>query len=190
MAEQVIEDPVLNQRYSFRRTTNADGEEVAQVEFWVEPGGGVIPHIHPLFEERFEVLDGDEVTFWADGKAHPTKPGGKVVVPAGVKHTYKNTGTTTAHVICDAIPPHPDLEGFLTDAAALGRAGLYTRQGLPRRLASVLPLSLLAYHYRESTLILRPPVFLQRLLVYPLARYAERRARQSPSRSARLPGRR
>jgi quercetin dioxygenase-like cupin family protein len=175
MTEQVIDDPVLRQRYIFRRATDANGEEVAQVEFWVEPGGGVIPHIHPTFEERFEVLEGDEVTFWADGEPHPTKPGGKVVVPAGVKHTYRNTGATEAHVMCDASPPHPDLEGFLTDAAALARAGKFNKYGLPTKLSGVLPLSLMAYHYRESTLILRPPVPVQKLLVYPLGRLAERR---------------
>ena len=181
MAEQLVEDPVLRQRYIFRSKTTAEGEEVAEVEFWVEPGGGVIPHIHPTFEERFEVLEGDEVTFWADGKRHPTPPGGKVVVPPGTKHTYKNTGKTEAHVICHASPPHPDLERFLTDAAALAQAGMFTRQGLPRGLRGVLPLSVMAYDYRESTLIMRPPRFVQRLLVYPLARLGKRRGLRAGS---------
>ena len=63
MEERVIEDPVLSQRYIFRRAAAEDGREVLQVEAWVQPGGGVlIPHIHPRMEERFEVLAG-EVTF-------------------------------------------------------------------------------------------------------------------------------
>ena len=171
----MIEDPVLRQRYEFRNGT---------VEFWVDPGGGVPPHIHPTFEERFEVLEGDEVTFWAGGEKHPRGPGGKVTVPKGVKHRYKNTGTQTAHVICNADPPDPELEGFLTTAAALGRAGAFTRQGIPKKLSTLLPLALMVYTYRDSTVILNPPRFIQRLLIFPLGRLAERRAVRLPAQDA------
>jgi hypothetical protein len=56
--ERVIEDPALRQRFSFRTTVDDDGGEVLHVETWVDPGGGVTPHIHPAIEERFEVLEG------------------------------------------------------------------------------------------------------------------------------------
>ena len=36
MAERVVEDPVLAQRYIFRRVA-VDGEEVMQVDTWVDP---------------------------------------------------------------------------------------------------------------------------------------------------------
>ena len=52
----MVEDPVLRQRLSFSRTTDPDGEEVLHVEVWVDPGGGVTPHIHPAMEERFFFL--------------------------------------------------------------------------------------------------------------------------------------
>ena len=58
MPERVVEDPVLRQRFSFRRITDQDDGEVLQVEAWVDPGGGVTPHIHPAMDERFEVLAG------------------------------------------------------------------------------------------------------------------------------------
>ena len=58
MPERTIEDPVLRQRFRFHRTTGPDGEDVLVVEGWVDPGGGVTPHVHPAMEERFTVVRG------------------------------------------------------------------------------------------------------------------------------------
>jgi len=58
MPEGVVVDPVLRQRFSFERSTEADGGEVLRVEIWVEAGGGVTPHVHPAMEERFHVVSG------------------------------------------------------------------------------------------------------------------------------------
>ena len=52
MSDQLTEDPVLRMRSRFWRTTESAGE-VLHVETWVDPGGGVTPHIHPAMDERF-----------------------------------------------------------------------------------------------------------------------------------------
>ena len=54
----VVHDPVLRQRLQLQPDHRPDGEEVLHVEIWVDPGGGVTPHVHPAMEERFEVLAG------------------------------------------------------------------------------------------------------------------------------------
>jgi hypothetical protein len=58
MGAPVVEDPVLRQRLSFSRTNDQDAGEVLHVETWVDPGGGVTPHLHPAMEERFEMVEG------------------------------------------------------------------------------------------------------------------------------------
>jgi quercetin dioxygenase-like cupin family protein len=174
MSERVVEDPVLRQRYVFRRVAAQEGAEVLQVEIWADPGGGVVPHIHPNFEESFEVFSG-EVTFTVGREKRKATAGDKVVVPPGTRHNYKNTGRGEAHLQAEARPPLPDLQRFLEDAAALGRAGKYTRQALPKSFSGLLQLAVMARHYRDSTLILMPPPFVQRLLLYPLASLGERR---------------
>ena len=123
MSEQrVIEDPVvLKQRLSFRRTTGDDGEDVLQVEVWVDPGGGVTPHIHPVMEERFKVLSGNP-SFLAGKRWQTASPGETVVVPPGMRHAYRNRGNEVAHVVCEARPPQ-SLQEFLEEAVALGRDG-------------------------------------------------------------------
>ena len=54
MEQRVIEDPVLKHRLSFEPPRTA----AVRVEMWVDPGGGVPPHVHPAMEERFEVVSG------------------------------------------------------------------------------------------------------------------------------------
>jgi quercetin dioxygenase-like cupin family protein len=176
MPQRVVEDPVLRQRCSFRRTTDEDGGEVLHVEIWVDPGGGVTPHIHPAMEERFTVLGG-RPSFLAARNWQTASPGDTVVVPAGVRHAYRNSGDEIAHMVCEARPPS-SLQEFLEDAAALGRAGKITRQGVPKGLTALLLGAVMARHYRDMVVLLFPPMpppFLQRLLFPALARLGERR---------------
>jgi quercetin dioxygenase-like cupin family protein len=175
MEERVIEDPVLAQRYIFRRAVAQDGREVLQVEAWVDPGGGVlIPHIHPRMEERFEVLSGD-VRFLVGRKRVRASTGDQAVVAPGVRHGYRNTGNVQAHIMCEASPPDAELQQFLEDAAGLGRAGKFTKRGIPTSFSGLLQGAILIDHYREMVVFLSPPRFLQRLFVGPLARLGERR---------------
>lgn len=180
MPERVVEDPVLRQRFSFRRTTDEDGGEVLHVETWVDPGGGVTPHIHPAMEERFKVLAGHP-RFLADRRWQTASPGEVVMVPAGVRHAYRNRGDEVVHMVCEARPPS-SLQEFLEDAAALGRAGRITRHGVPKGLRALLMGAVMARHYRDMVVLLFPPMpppFLQRLLFPALARLGERRGYQA-----------
>jgi quercetin dioxygenase-like cupin family protein len=176
MPQQLIEDPALKQRFSFRRTTDEDGGEVLVVEAWVDPGGGVTPHIHPAMDERFEVLSGNP-SFLAGRKWQAASPGDVVVVPAGLRHAYRNGVDDVAHFVCEARPPS-SLQEFLEDTAALGRAGKITRHGIPKGPTALLLGAVLAEHYRDMAVLMFPPMpppFLQRLILPPIARLGERR---------------
>src|SRR3954470_4487209 len=107
---QLVQDPVLRQRFRFSRTVE-DGNDTLLVEVWVDPGGGVTPHIHPAMEERFEVLGG-RPSFLAGRNWQTASPGDTVVVPAGARHAYRNTGDEIAHMVCNARPPS-SLQEFL-----------------------------------------------------------------------------
>ena len=181
MADAETYDPIARARYSFRTETGTDGTEIQHVEAWVEPGGGVPPHIHPNYEERFEVLEG-EMTFTVGREKRRAGAGEVAVVPPGTRHAFANRSARTAHMRVRARPAS-DLREFLEDIAALGRAGYIARLGplqLPRTPRAALQLSLLLREYRPQTLILMPPPLLQRLLMNPLARLAERRGYEGP----------
>jgi len=85
----VVEDPGFNQRFDFRRFTDEDGGEVLEVRVWINPGGGVPPHVHPSMEERFTVKEG-RAEFLAGRKWVGAGPGETVAVPPGTRHAYRN----------------------------------------------------------------------------------------------------
>ena len=107
------------------------------------------------------------------------RAGEEALVPMGTRHAFHNRGSQTTHVICHARPGHPGLEGFLTDSAAMGRAGKLTRHyAIPKGWDALLLGAALAHGYRDSTVLLFPPMPprpLQRALLAPLARLAQRR---------------
>ena len=152
---EVVVDPVLRQRVRFERTTDADGE-VLHVECWVDPGGGVTPHVHPAMEERFEVLSG-RPSFLAGREWTTAGPGETVVVPPGTRHAYRNRTGEEVHMICHARPPHT-LQEFLEGAAALSREGkIKTRWALPAPRA-ILEAAAFAHRHREMVTLLFPPL--------------------------------
>jgi quercetin dioxygenase-like cupin family protein len=175
MAEQWVEDPALRQRHRFTRSTDPDGGEVLHVETWVEPGGGVPPHVHPAMEERFNVLDG-RPSFLAGKAWREAGPGEEVVVPAGVRHAFRNRSEAPAHFRCD-VRPTSSLQQFLEETAALSRGGYLTGGGMikPRGLIRG---AVVAHRHRDMVTLLfppAPPVWLQRLLFPPLAAIGRRR---------------
>jgi quercetin dioxygenase-like cupin family protein len=167
-------DPVLRMRSRFWRTSE-DDDEVLHVETWVDPGGGVTPHIHPAMEERFEVVEG-QPEFLAGRRWGVAQPGATVIVPAGTRHAFRNRGHDVAHFVCRATPPST-LQEFLEDAAALSRAGAITRRALPRSIDGLLRAAVMVHHHRDMVTLLAPlpPPAIQRLVIPPLARAGERR---------------
>jgi mannose-6-phosphate isomerase-like protein (cupin superfamily) len=137
---RLVEDPVLKQRYRFTRAG-----DTLSVEAWVDPGGGVTPHVHPTMEERFTVFDG-EIEFLV-GRRWEKRAA--VVVPAGTRHAYRNASSRPAHMVAEA-EPALELEEFLTEIAALAHARRFTRKGLPTSLRAIPELAAVAQRYRET----------------------------------------
>ena len=159
---RLVEDPVLKQRLAFEPTE--DGKAV-RVEMWVDPRGGVPPHIHPAMEERFEVVSG-RMEFLAGRKWTSAGPGESATVPPGVRHAYRNRGDEPAHAVCRAMPASSQQE-FLEDAAAMARAGKMTRGGFPtspRALVEALGLLARNQDMVVMTYPLMPPLPVQRLM--------------------------
>lgn len=164
----LVEDPTFKQRFSFSRADDDLGE-VLDIETWVDPGGGVTPHMHPAMEERFEVLEGNP-SFLAGRKWRTASPGETVVVPAGVRHAYRNESDAVVHMVCHARPPS-SLQKFLEEVAALSRAGKLTRFGIPMPSA-LLEAAAMAERHRDMVVLMfpMPPRPVQRAIFPVLAR--------------------
>jgi quercetin dioxygenase-like cupin family protein len=178
MTKQLADDPVGRQRLSFEPGKDDDGTETVLVECWVDPGGGVPPHIHPHQTEIFEVIEG-EMTFTAGRAKQVARAGETVTVPPGTRHAYENRSATTAYMRCVARPA-ADLQEFLETTAELSREGHIKRIGPlrgPGSLRGLPKLAAMLKRHRENTVILMPPPLVQRLALDPLARFADRSRR-------------
>jgi mannose-6-phosphate isomerase-like protein (cupin superfamily) len=79
------------------RTSALNGAgQLCIFEQWCEIGHGAPTHLHAV-EEVLHVLDGQAEVWIGDERATLTS-GQSVVVPAGRKHGFSNTGTSTLHI--------------------------------------------------------------------------------------------
>jgi quercetin dioxygenase-like cupin family protein len=65
-------------------------------EQWVAPGNGAPTHSHPV-EEVLTVHAG-EAEMWLDQEKIIAKAGQSLIVPAGRRHGFRNSGTVTLHL--------------------------------------------------------------------------------------------
>ena len=65
-------------------------------EQWVAPGHGAPTHWHPV-EEVLTVRDG-EAEMWIEDEIVAVTAGQSLLVSAGRKHGFRNSGTATLHV--------------------------------------------------------------------------------------------
>lgn len=165
----MVEDPVRRQRYGF---TPKEGGAL-ELALEVDAGGDAPPHLHPGQTERFELLEGNMI-FTRGREKVSAAPGDVLEVPPGTRHAFRNPGPETARLRVE-VEPAMDLQEFLEQMAALGRAGAYTQRGLPRSFGGLLRLARVTWSHRENTVVLSPPPFLQSIVLRPLARLAESR---------------
>ena len=89
-------------------------------EQWCDPGLGAPPHLHAV-EEILTVLEGEAEIMVEDARSLATA-GQSVVIPAGRKHSFTNSGTGTLHV--RAILASPVFEAAYDDARETPRRWL------------------------------------------------------------------
>jgi quercetin dioxygenase-like cupin family protein len=65
-------------------------------EQWVAPGNGAPTHSHPV-EEVLTVCEG-EAEMWIDEERLTVTAGQSLIVPAGRKHGFRNSGNVTLHL--------------------------------------------------------------------------------------------
>lgn len=164
-----VRDPLHRTAYAFER----EGENV-WVYTWMDPGGHLPEHFHPVTEERWASLDGT-VRVRLNGTWRDMSPAdGPAVVAPGDRHELRNDGDRQAYLRCEVIPGGR-LEDFLTESAWAAQQGLLTARNLPRNLRGLLWAADFAGRFMDETVVTSPPPALQRVLLPPLARLARKR---------------
>lgn len=169
-AGQVLENPISGERIHFRKTAADTGGELLEIDLELSPEGHAPGmHVHPIQEERFEVVAG-RMRFRKGLRTAIAEPGDVVVVPPGTVHAFENAGPGEALARVE-VRPALRMEELFETAVALAAEGRTTRKGLPRPL----DLALFVNEYRDEVRGPFPPAWVQRAALAPLAWLARRR---------------
>ena len=170
-AGQVIENPRSGERITFRKTAMDTGGELLVVDLELPPGARMPAglHVHPEQEERFEVVRG-RMRFRVRRERVHAGPGEVVVVPPGVLHDWANVGQETA-LVRVTVRPALAMERLFESAIALAQDGRTFANGMPKPL----DLALFVREFEREVQGAFPPLWVQRIVLAPLAWVAERR---------------
>lgn len=177
-AGDMMEDPISGARAVFQRTAAETNGDLVRIDFTFPPH---IPmsseHIHPLQEERFEVLSGT-FGFLVDGQEQAGGAGHKLVAPAGVPHNFWVVGDEPGQIRFEFRPALRTEEVFETLWTLARTEKIDLKTGRPSLLQSAVLLS----EYRNEFVPASPPLPVQRLLfgvLAPIGRLLGYRARLS-----------
>jgi quercetin dioxygenase-like cupin family protein len=170
-AGQTLENPASGERITLRQTAAQTGGELLAIDLEL-PADRRVPgglHIHPLQEERFEVVAGT-MSFRRGRERIIAGPGEVVVVPPGVKHDFANAGDEDALVRVE-VRPALKMEQLFETAVGLAEQGRTMLGGIPKPL----DLALFVGEFENEVQKAFPPRWLQRVALAPLAWLAKRR---------------
>jgi mannose-6-phosphate isomerase-like protein (cupin superfamily) len=86
------------------RTSAANGAaQLCLFEQWCEPGQGAPTHLHAV--EEVLLVQGGRADVWIDDTHATLTSGQLVIVPAGRKHGFSNSGTATLHILSTLAAP-------------------------------------------------------------------------------------
>jgi mannose-6-phosphate isomerase-like protein (cupin superfamily) len=113
-------------------------------------------HMHPHAIESYEVLDG-EMEFFVKDKWFRVNKGGKLAVPAGVTHCFRNP--TDQHVmVFNTHSPALRMENYFEDVCiVLDKLTENRTKGFTMNLRTKLYMSVLMNNYREEIIARNPP---------------------------------
>jgi quercetin dioxygenase-like cupin family protein len=170
---QTLINQASGERITFCTTAKETNGELVAIELELPPGARVPGplHLHPLQEERFEVIRGT-MHFRIRREQVVAKPGEVVAVAPGVPHNFANQGNEAALVRVE-VRPALRMEQLFETAVALAEQGRTMLGGIPKPLE----LALFTREFEQEVQAAFPPRMLQRLALAPLAWLARRRGR-------------
>lgn len=157
MADTIV-NPITGYTLTFLEST----EELFRFREVALPSTyGPALHVHPLQEERFEVIRGT-VEFVMGNRKIVCHPGESIVVPAGVAHTFKNAGTGESEMFGEYRPGLPEhSRRFFEVYFGLARAGLTNAKGMPSIWQIAVEMPTMSDHVRLAS----PPWVVQRIVL-------------------------
>jgi quercetin dioxygenase-like cupin family protein len=156
-----VENPVTRERFAFQQTE----EDAVRLDWFLPPGGSSPEHVHPHQVERVSGIEGELEIVVRAGNVMRIGRGDVVEIPARTPHLFRNERDQVAHMTVEFLPAL-DMREFLEMAAGLARDGKVDKVGRPKNL---LQLAAFVVGFRHVFHVTRPPFWVQRLTLTPLA---------------------
>ena len=173
-AGQVFENPLTGERMVFRKTAHYTNGMLLEIEFFIKPHTGkrLGAHIHPSFDERFEIITGS-ACYIVGQDEYPAAAGDVVVLPKAIAHVHPwNAGNDILHVrqVIQFSKPEMSMlvsiEAFLETLYALAQQG---KMGGNGTFKDPLQGVVTAQAIEPTTYIAGLPIWIQRPLFGVLA---------------------
>lgn len=124
-----------------------------------ERGVGIFPpgnagppeHFHPLYDEHFELLQG-EFVFKINGNERTAKAGEKLTIPKGTPHTFRCVGNGHGVAIVETRPAARTGE-VISTLFGMAHEGKLTPQGQPKLMHAMV----IGSEYADDTVFTNPP---------------------------------
>jgi quercetin dioxygenase-like cupin family protein len=146
--------PGMGMRWEITRSTEDSSGEAFESTNWLDPRmPGPPTHVHPNWEESFEVLEGS-LDVCRDGEWTTLGPGGAATVPPGVPHTLRNASDEPAKTIT-RIRPAGRSEAFFRHMHGLIHEGKIKRLP-PKEPRSAIYAAMLFDRYPEEIRVTGP----------------------------------
>jgi quercetin dioxygenase-like cupin family protein len=156
----MLEHPVTGEKIIFRKTAKDTGGELMRADIIMRPHGFVAAqHVHPLQQERFEVLSGS-IKLRVNGVKRELHAGETTVVPPRTPHVWWNDSDQEAHVLVD-FRPALRFDEFFETFFGLAQAGKVDKKtGLP----NLFVMALVLREFEKELYLAQPPLVVQRIL--------------------------
>lgn len=157
----VIYNPYNQEQFTFLQTHASTGGAYVQIAAVVGPGGktacGALRHQHPLQEEKFIVHSG---SLWmkTGSTARLYQAGERVVVPAGIPHSWRNASLSEPLHFTYEIAPAMQWECILETLWSLSQKGALNRRGH----ACFLQIAATLHRYPDHCYMAGVPVVIQK----------------------------
>jgi quercetin dioxygenase-like cupin family protein len=153
-------NPATGEWIEYTTTGEDSGDALVRFNWRSVPGGTITEHIHPGQEERFSIVTGN-AHFTVDGEERWASAGETIVVPAGVRHSEGNLGSTEIEGVVELRPALRSKE-FHEAVGGLATDGRTTARGAPK---NPFQLGATFWHFRHESRVTSPPIWVQNLML-------------------------
>lgn len=129
----VIAHPAFGVQIRFLATAEQTNGELLRVEVDLPPHFALAEHVHPLQEERHEVLEGT-LRARVGGQERDYRAGERVIGPAGVPHAWCNPSDREPLRLLSEHRPVLHMELMLEEGSAIARDFAANKRGAPGHL--------------------------------------------------------